>query len=76
LNNLLSNAIKFTPEGGRIKMQVRRIKSGAESQDSLAQPHFREPMLEPKTRIESEIMADLQEFAKQKPRTKTHDLSR
>jgi signal transduction histidine kinase len=25
LNNLLSNAIKFTPEGGRIKVQVRRV---------------------------------------------------
>ncbi|MCL2117228.1 MAG: HAMP domain-containing histidine kinase [Planctomycetaceae bacterium] len=157
LNNLLSNAIKFTPEGGRIKVQVRRIKSGTESQTATVHASYRQPMLEmkvidtgvgipeedqqiifekfrqgkssmaegdamkreysgsglglsivkelcrlldgsvsvesrlglgstftvllpwtlePKTRIESEIMADLQEFAKQKPRTKTHEVSR
>lgn len=28
LNNLLSNAIKFTPEGGRIRLSVRRIPAG------------------------------------------------
>ena len=157
LNNLLSNAIKFTPEGGRIKVQVRRIKPVTESQDVPAHISYREPMLElkvidtgvgiseedqqmifekfrqgkssmtegdamkreysgsglglsivkelcrlldgsvsvesklglgstftvllpwtlePQTRIESEIMADLQEFAKQKPRTKSHELTR
>jgi len=156
LNNLLSNAIKFTPEGGRIKVQVRRIKSITESRDVPVHAGSREPMLElkvidtgvgiaeedwqiifekfrqgtsfmtegdamkreysgsglglsivkelcrlldgsvsvesrlglgstftvvlpwtlePKTRIESEIMADLQEFAKQKPRTKTHEIA-
>ena len=154
LNNLLSNAIKFTPEGGRIKVQVRRVKPGTESQGVSVHATFRDTMLElkvidtgvgisdddqqiifekfrqgtssmtegdamkreysgsglglsivkelcrlldggvsvesrlglgstftvllpwtlePKTRIESEIMADLQEFAKQKPRTKSHD---
>ena len=157
LNNLLSNAIKFTPEGGRIKVQVRRIKSTADSPAGPAQLGNREPMLElkvidtgvgiseedqqiifekfrqgkssmtegdamkrgysgsglglsivkelcrlldgsiaiesrlglgstftvllpwtlePQTRIESEMMADLQEFAKQKPRTKTHEAIR
>ena len=190
LNNLLSNAIKFTPEGGRIKVQVRRMvpksttrisaltdpenlairgKTGRHSKDEVTavtpltstpgnidrlQP-VREPMLElkvidtgvgiseedqqiifekfrqgkssmtkgdamkreysgsglglsivkelcrlldgsvtvesqlglgstftvqlpwllePKTRIESEMMADLQEFANPKPRTKRHAL--
>ena len=176
LNNLLSNAIKFTPEGGRIKVQVRRVKPEMETEPAMAHSKtvrhtipiatpppgsmpkgFRELMLElkvidtgvgisdedqqiifekfrqgkssmtegdamkreysgsglglsivkelcrmldggisvesrlglgsaftvllpwslePKTRIESEIMADLQEFAKQKPRTKTHEISR
>jgi len=176
LNNLLSNAIKFTPEGGRIKVQVRRVKPEVEMESaishgktdrhstsvttpSLGSMHkgFRELMLElkvidtgvgiseedqqiifekfrqgkssmtegdamkreytgsglglsivkelcrmldggisveshlglgstftvllpwslePKTRIESEIMVDLQEFAKQKPRTKTHEIAR
>ncbi len=183
LNNLLSNAIKFTPEGGRIKVQVRRVKpepppakspeneaeqtprgkTGRHAIPGMAPPAtnspatetqgWHEPMLElkvidtgvgileedqqiifekfrqgkssmtegdamkreysgsglglsivkelcrlldgsvtvesqlglgstftvllpwtlePKTRIESEMMADLQEFAKQKPRTKSH----
>jgi len=174
LNNLLSNAIKFTPEGGRIKVQVRRVKPEPESVTShgktglhpilVAAPPpastnkgFREFMLElkvidtgvgiseedqqiifekfrqgkssmtegdamkreysgsglglsivkelcrmldggisvesrlglgstfivtlpwslePKTRIESEIMVDLQEFAKLKPRTKAHEIIR
>ena len=156
LNNLLSNAIKFTPEGGRIKVQVRRIKSVAESSGVPAHATYREQILEmkvidtgvgiseedqqiifekfrqgsssmtegdamkreysgsglglsivkelcrlldgrvsvesrlglgstftvlipwtlePKTRIESEIMADLQEFAKIKPRTKSHEVA-
>jgi len=176
LNNLLSNAIKFTPEGGRIKVQVRRVKPEIEMDSATPQRKperhptqaatqppgsthkgFREFMLElkvidtgvgiseedqqiifekfrqakssmtegdamkreycgsglglsivkelcrlldggisvesrlglgstftvllpwslePKTRIESEIMADLQEFAKQKPRTKSHEINR
>jgi signal transduction histidine kinase len=177
LNNLLSNAIKFTPEGGRIKVQVRRVKPqdmeselassqskmgrfltpGSLLQDNSVRTGFREHTLElkvidtgvgiseedqqiifekfrqgknsmtegdamkreysgsglglsivkelcrlldggisvesrlglgstftvllpwtlePKTRIESEIMSDLQEFAKQKPRTKTHEAIR
>ena len=157
LNNLLSNAIKFTPEGGRIKVQVRRIKSVAESLGASTHLGYRVPMLElkvidtgvgiseedrqiifekfrqgkssmtegdamkrdysgsglglsivkelcrlldgsidvesrlglgstftvllpwtlePQTRIESEIMADLHEFAKQKPRTKSHETIR
>jgi signal transduction histidine kinase len=36
LNNLLSNAIKFTPEGGRIKVQIRRapiVLARAETQN-------------------------------------------
>ena len=186
LNNLLSNAIKFTPGGGRIKVQVRRIMPKANGNDGMpiepetpvprsktgrhkvpetapaaeqtapGQPQpIREPLLElkvvdtgvgiseedqqiifekfrqgknsmtegdamkreyagsglglsivkelcrlldgsvtvesqlglgstftvllpwllePKTRIESEMMADLQEFAKSKPRTKGHKI--
>ena len=35
LNNLLSNAIKFTPEGGRIKVQVRRMMPGTSPQKNL-----------------------------------------
>ncbi|MCL2624919.1 MAG: ATP-binding protein [Planctomycetaceae bacterium] len=157
LNNLLSNAIKFTPEGGRIKVQVRRVKPEPppENKSERSSTNRQEPMLElkvidtgvgiseaerliifekfrqggtsmtegdtmkreysgsglglsivkelcrlldggvsvesrlglgstftvllpwilePKTRNESEIMAEIQDFAKQKPRTKSHAL--
>ncbi|MDR1383021.1 MAG: HAMP domain-containing protein [Planctomycetaceae bacterium] len=46
LNNLLSNAIKFTPEGGRIKVQVRRVSAvaaHAETQNPTNSFHRRLP---------------------------------
>ncbi|MDR1960257.1 MAG: HAMP domain-containing protein [Planctomycetaceae bacterium] len=36
LNNLLSNAIKFTPEAGRIKVQIRRLPPGSPKSYLLA----------------------------------------
>jgi len=46
LNNLLSNAIKFTPEAGRIKIQVRRIVPHSSTRRSIS--GITEPMLEMK----------------------------
>lgn len=39
INNLLSNAIKFTPEGGRIRIELRRVMA------ALSVPHA--PLLRP-----------------------------